>query len=62
MNKFNSDTVGTKPGNITEVNGTILVASHSSQGQAMETQTINSGNSAVFNLDLFSSASDYSVT
>jgi len=23
VNKFNSDTVGTKPGNITEVNGTI---------------------------------------
>jgi hypothetical protein len=59
---FDSDTLDEIPANVTEVNGTIRVSSHQTEGQAIEAQTITTGNTAVFNMDLFTSASDYSVT
>ena len=59
---FDSDTLNEIPQNVTEVNGTIQVSSSPDGSQAMEAQTISDGNVAVFNMDLFPSSSDYSVT
>ena len=58
---FNSDTDGTAPANITEANGTIVVLTHPTEGKSMVAQTISSGNFAIANMDLFPSASNYSI-
>jgi len=59
---FNSDTIGMSPTDITEVNGTIIVSEHPTQGKSMVAQTASTAYTAVFNMDRFQTASNCSVT
>ena len=55
---FEADTVGVAPANITATNGTITTAT----GKVAQPTSASSGNTAVFDLDNFPAATDYSVT
>jgi hypothetical protein len=59
---FEADTAGNIPANITVTNGTITTNTDVSRTQTMSVLTVTSGNTASFNMDLFATSTDYSVT
>ena len=59
---FESDVAGSPPANITAANGTIVVDDDSSRTKTISPQTDTSGNIGGYNMDLFPSAKDYSIT
>ena len=58
---FESDIAGNAPANITATNGTITTDNDVSRTNTMNPLTA-AGNTASFNMDLFPSDTDYSVT
>jgi hypothetical protein len=59
---FESDTSGSTPLNITATNGTIITDSDGTRGLTMHPLTITSGIIGSYDMDLFPTLTDYSVT
>lgn len=59
---FESDMVGSIPTNVTPTNGTVTTDFEASRGKTLNPLTFAMGNTCAFDMDLFPTAKDYSIT
>lgn len=59
---FEADISGTNPANVSAANGTFTTDSNVMRTNTLQLLSADTGNTAIVNLDLFPSATDYSVT